>query len=91
MMSKTKSCINLGTIKEEICLPTFGHPAYRQRELIAGCYTERENLSSRCKGKAQAMETAKGKVPMRWNFRSIEETAVMAAEQRGSIVQPCQG
>jgi RNA-directed DNA polymerase len=95
MMSKPKSSINLGTIKEETCLPALGHPAYRRRELITGVYTEREKLSSRCEGKTSSNRDCKRESADAWHgggtSRSSEEAAVMAAEQRGSIVRPCQG
>lgn len=95
MMSKPKFSINLGIIKEETCLPTLGYPAHRRRDLITDVYTERENLSSRCEGKTSSNGDCKRESTDAWQgggtSRSSEEAAVMAVEQRGSIVRSCQG
>jgi hypothetical protein len=49
---------------ETLILPER-HPAYRRREAQPGSCTERENLDGDGKGKAQAAQTARPKVPMR--------------------------
>lgn len=99
MMSKPKSSINLGTIKEETCLPALRHPAYRWHELITGVCTESrikfgtgsENLSSRYEGKTSSNGDCKRESTDAWHgggtSRSSEEVSVMGVARRGCIVR----
>src|SRR6516225_2432565 len=61
------------------------HPACRRREAQPGSCTERENLNGDAKGKTQAAQTARPKVPMRRLGADCFVLAMKRSNARGAM------
>jgi hypothetical protein len=68
------------------------HPAFRRREVGSGSCMERENLSSRCKGRGPSGSNRKDQSTDAGRrggaVRSREEGPVMGLDRRDCVVQP---
>ena len=67
------------------------HPAFRRREVGSGSCMERENLSSRCKGRCPSGKIREDRSTDAGHrdgvVRSREEGPVMGLDRRGCVVQ----
>lgn len=90
MMSEPMSSIIIGISTGGTCLLPVRHPAYRRHDSIIGICAERENLSSRCEGKATSRRHGKGDSTDAWHGGgtpcSSDEDPVMGMERRGRII-----
>jgi len=92
LMSEPMSNSIIGISMGGTCLLPMRHPAYKRREPMGGVCTERENLSSRCKGKTSSSGHCKRESTDARHgggtSRISDEVPVMGMERRGRIIWP---